>query len=130
MTRWERTVIAAAVVLQAGCMIPDLPKPGTCRSFAITSWGGGAPWDELRWGVDVVHIEPTRNFQETFALCWDEILRQAVKREVQWVFSVEQDVICPPLTTFDACTKPSPSTWTVLASRWLKPLMTVAGAPL
>lgn len=61
MKRWERLAIAAAVVLsQTACPIPmwpDLPDKGTCRSFYITSWGGGAPWDELNWPRDIAHID-------------------------------------------------------------------------
>jgi hypothetical protein len=56
MRRWERLAIAAAMVLQAGCMVPDLPDEGTCRSFAITSWGGGAPWSDLDWS-GIAHID-------------------------------------------------------------------------
>lgn len=61
LPRWQRLAIAAAVVLsQSGCpwpLWPDLPDKGTCRTFAITSWGGGAPWDELNWPRDIVHID-------------------------------------------------------------------------
>lgn len=49
-------------------------------------------------GLNVIHIEPTDSFQDTFALCWQEIARYASERNVRWVFSLEQDVICPPLT--------------------------------
>ena len=37
-------------------MWPDLPDKGTCRNFAITSWGGGAPWSDLDWKT-VRHID-------------------------------------------------------------------------
>ncbi len=61
LRRWERLAVAAAVVLsQAGCpwpLWPDLPDKGTCRQFAITSWGGGAPWSEVDWTKDVIHID-------------------------------------------------------------------------
>jgi hypothetical protein len=54
--RWERLAILAALV-SAGCMVPDLPKAGTCRSFAVSSWNGGAPWDELNWSRDIGWID-------------------------------------------------------------------------
>jgi hypothetical protein len=60
VTRAQRLSILAALILQ-GCGIfpewPKLPPKGTCRSFAMTSWGGGAPWDELNWARDIVHID-------------------------------------------------------------------------
>jgi hypothetical protein len=65
LSRTDRLRILAALILAsgvAGCnfpipMWPKLPAQGTCRNFYMTSWGGGAPWDELRWGVDLVHID-------------------------------------------------------------------------
>lgn len=60
--RWQRLVIAAAVVLShAGCgiipMWPSLPAKGTCRNFAITDWGGNSPWTEINWAKEIVHID-------------------------------------------------------------------------
>lgn len=60
--RWERLAILSALIT-AGCnfpipLWPDMPDHGTCRNFALTSWGGGAPFSELAWGgKDVVHID-------------------------------------------------------------------------
>jgi hypothetical protein len=60
LPRWKRLLILASLI-QAGCgifpMWPDLPDKGTCRTFAITSWGGGAPWSELDWPKEIVHID-------------------------------------------------------------------------
>ena len=63
MSRWQRLSILAALVL-SGCGIfpdwPSMPSKGTCRTFALTSWGGGAPWSELSWDTaapDIVHID-------------------------------------------------------------------------
>ncbi len=54
LPRWQRLAILAALIT-AGCnfpipMWPDMPSHGTCRNFALTSWGGGGPWDEMKWG--------------------------------------------------------------------------------
>ncbi len=54
LPRHVRLSILAALIL-SGCgglvpSWPSMPEQGTCRNFAATSWGGGAPWDELRWG--------------------------------------------------------------------------------
>lgn len=56
MKRWEKLAILSAVILQAGCDLipipewPAMPSKGLCRHFALTTWGGGGPWDELKWG--------------------------------------------------------------------------------
>jgi hypothetical protein len=54
-----------AAIIQAGCDMvpipewPAMPSKGLCRNFALTTWGGGAPWDEIKWGSrgDVTHID-------------------------------------------------------------------------
>jgi hypothetical protein len=50
------------------------------------------------YGVNVIHVEPLKKFQDTFTKCWEEIYTYASGHLFQWVFSLEQDVICPPLT--------------------------------
>jgi len=52
----------------------------------------------IKRGLNVIHVEPTMNFQETFSLCWEEIRKYANEGRFRWVFSLEQDVICPPMT--------------------------------
>lgn len=48
--------------------------------------------------VPCEHIDPTVDFQETFAMCWKRIALHAAEQGYQWVASIEQDNICPPLT--------------------------------
>ena len=62
MKRWEKLAIAAAVVVAQGCYPfpswPHLPEAGTCRTFAMTTWGGGAPWSEVDWTQIAIIDEP------------------------------------------------------------------------
>lgn len=49
-------------------------------------------------GATVLHVDPSRDFQETFKRCWQEILKHAQEIDFRWVLSIEQDVICSPMT--------------------------------
>jgi hypothetical protein len=68
--------------------------------FMVDNTGDGLRFYEhlKSLNVDVVHINPTRDFQETLAMCWKRILREAKKGGCDWVMSIEADNICPPLT--------------------------------
>jgi hypothetical protein len=48
--------------------------------------------------VPCEHIPPVKNWQETFAMCWKRILNYAKENKYDWIASIEQDNICPPLT--------------------------------
>lgn len=49
-------------------------------------------------GIPCEHVDPARTWNETFIRSWKHIWREAVRRNVRWVASVETDVICPPIT--------------------------------
>jgi hypothetical protein len=60
---------------------------------------GGKYADSLKArGLNVVHIDPDKQFQTTFSNSWYEIQKYANEKSFKWVLSIEQDVICPPLT--------------------------------
>lgn len=48
--------------------------------------------------VPCEHIDPSVDFQETFARSWKRIVNYAAEHGYQWIASIEQDNICPPLT--------------------------------
>ena len=43
-------------------------------------------------------IEPSEDWEDTFYRAWNVILTHALWNGYTWVLSLEQDVICPPLT--------------------------------
>lgn len=45
----------------------------------------------------VLRVEPTFDFEETFTMCWREVLRVALDEEWKFVLALETDVIGPPL---------------------------------
>lgn len=49
-------------------------------------------------GLNVLRVEPLKEFQKTFSLCWKVIAQYANDHLYRWILSLEQDVICPPLT--------------------------------
>lgn len=51
-----------------------------------------------RLGVPCDYEPPERDWQKTFARCWKRIWMRARNLGYQWVASIEQDVIAPPLT--------------------------------
>lgn len=58
----KKIVLLLSLALSACDLIPipewpAMPSKGLCRHFALTTWGGEAPWTEVRWGQDLVHID-------------------------------------------------------------------------
>jgi hypothetical protein len=45
----------------------------------------------------IAHVDPTYDFEETFTLCWKEILRVAQVEGWKFVLALETDVIGPPM---------------------------------
>jgi len=68
--------------------------------FMVDNTGSGLKYFKhlKKLGVPCVHINPSVDFVETFTRSWMEIWKEAKKQNVQWVMSIEQDNICPPLT--------------------------------
>lgn len=68
--------------------------------FLVDNTGMGLDYFEELKGLHIPcdHIQPNNNFQETFARSWKRILREALDKKYEWVCSIEQDNICPPLT--------------------------------
>lgn len=68
--------------------------------YMVDNTGDGLKYfDHLKsLNVDCEHIQPSRDWQETFARSWKKIMRKAVDGKYRWVASIEADVICPPLT--------------------------------
>lgn len=68
--------------------------------FIVDNTGDGLGYYEhlQKCNVPCAHINPTRDFQETMAMSWRRILDRALELNFQWVLSIEQDNICPPLT--------------------------------
>jgi len=62
---------------------------------------GGAYARDLAFKATTRHVTPRKTFQETFGLCWKEILSHAEENGFRWVFSLEQDVICDHPLTID-----------------------------
>lgn len=63
---------------------------------------GGAYSLEITPRVEAVggmvrHVEPSEDFDDTFAQCWRIISAHAEANGYDWVLSLEQDVIAPPL---------------------------------
>lgn len=52
----------------------------------------------LTLGVEIEHIHPAATFQTTFREAWNRILDRAIELKADWIWSLEQDVICEPLT--------------------------------
>ena len=48
--------------------------------------------------VPCAHVNPTRNWHETFSRCWKKITEHAVENKYRWVASIEADNVCPALT--------------------------------
>lgn len=48
--------------------------------------------------VDCDHLNPTRDWQETLTCAWKMIAEKAKNGNYNWICSIEQDNICPPLT--------------------------------
>ena len=46
----------------------------------------------------VKHVEPSSDWEDTFSRSWGVIAQHAKWNGYKWVWSLEQDVICPPLT--------------------------------
>jgi predicted RNA methylase len=68
--------------------------------FMVDNTGKGLRYYEhlKAIGVPCAHINPTKDFQTTFTKCWQRILKEALTGGYNWILSVEQDNICPPLT--------------------------------
>lgn len=68
--------------------------------FIVDNTSDGLGYYEhlLKCNVPCAHINPTKEFQETFAMCWKKILERALELNFQWILSLEQDNIAPPLT--------------------------------
>lgn len=68
--------------------------------FMVDNTGDGLQYYEhlKKLKVPCVHINPTKDWQETFAMCWKRILKEAKLGNYKWVMSIEADNICPPLT--------------------------------
>ncbi len=68
--------------------------------FMVDTTGDGLDYFEHLKKIEVPcdHINPGRDWQETFARAWKRITREAVDGGYQWVASIEADNICPPLT--------------------------------
>ena len=68
--------------------------------FMVDNTGTGLDYYEHLKSLKVPcdHINPETDWQKTFAMCWKRIWKEAVKRNVKWVASLEQDNIAPPLT--------------------------------
>jgi hypothetical protein len=49
-------------------------------------------------GGTLRRIEPSQDWEDTFNRAWSLILTHALWNGYTWVLSLEQDVICPPLT--------------------------------
>lgn len=68
--------------------------------FMVDNTGNGLEYYEhlKKLGINCVHIDPTKNFQETFAMSWKKIYKEAKQGKYKWVLSLEADNIAPPLT--------------------------------
>ena len=49
-------------------------------------------------GGEVKHIQPSSDWEDTFSRAWQVIATHAKWNGYTWILSLEQDVICPPLT--------------------------------
>lgn len=68
--------------------------------FMVDNTGTGLRYYEHLKSLNVPceHIDPSRDWQETFARSWQKIWKQAELGGFRWVASIEADNICPPLT--------------------------------
>ena len=68
--------------------------------FMVDNTGDSLKYYEhlMKLGVACDHINPTNDFQETFAMCWKRIYKYAKDNKYKWIMSIEQDNIVPPLT--------------------------------
>lgn len=68
--------------------------------FMVDNTGNGLEYYRhlKKCGIDTDHIDPTRDFHETFTMCWKRIAKKARAGGYKWVMSIEADNICPPLT--------------------------------
>lgn len=53
---------------------------------------------ESKEGRSLKRIEPSKDWEDTFLRSWNVLLTHALWNGYTWVLSLEQDVICPPLT--------------------------------
>jgi len=53
---------------------------------------------ESKPGRTLKRIEPSNDWEDTFCRAWNLLLTHALWNGYTWVLSLEQDVICPPLT--------------------------------
>lgn len=72
-------------------ILVDNTRDGGAYSLSIT------PKVEAVGGM-VRHIDPSDDFNDTFFQCWRLISSHAEANGYDWVLSLEQDVIVPPLT--------------------------------